>query len=1041
MRKYKFSESTLEDALIALILEHQHYQYLDNDTDPWVSSRKLNDFINQELLLNQLALINPGIRSEILLEVIKKIKLIDSPSLFERNRIFHNYLVRGITIDDYFSDVNPTIKLIDFSSPFNNIFQITHQIVFNESKERNNRKPDIVIYINGIPLIVMELKSIDADDNSATLENAYQQLGANTESGGYRYDIPTLFNYNAFLVISDGVNTKVGTLTSKIDRFNEWKSVNGEPGYDDSCVNKLQIFVNGLLEPTRLLDFIEHNLFFIDGKNKKPAKIMAQYFQYFGVLKSLESIKEHKRPEGDGKAGIVWHTQGSGKSFSMVMLAHRLMLEKDFNVPTIVVLTDRIDLDDQIYKTFESAKDYLNVTPTFTTSRKDLVKKIEKVKQGGIILSIIAKFDKNDIRPNSRDNIIVMADEAHRGHYGVYEKISYKFDKETEAYELVVKYGMERYIRDTLPNATFIGFTGTPVTTKEKSTADIYGNIIDTYDMTQSVIDGSTVRIFYEGRLAKIWTDDKVLNQIDDYYKMLETTEQASADAIDKSKKEMSKLKVILEDDDVLRRLASDIIEHYEGRKEFLHGKAMIVLSTRKSVFKLYNFMIEQKPEYKDILIAVVTETNKDTVEMRELFGNSDYRKDLAEEFKKEDSKYKIAIVVDMWLTGFDVPDLDVMYFFKRLKSHALMQAIARVNRVYPGKEHGLIVDYIGLNKLLSSALEEYTARDQDFNIQDIQKESYNILKENLSILNEKFVKVDKIGFYTEDALKRFKSIQNGVEFVIKDKKYEDTFIFKLSLAVKQTFVICAGVCTPSQREDIYYYLAVRSYLLKLRFGASKVSISDINNHVKELLADALQSDEVKVLTKTKDDTNVIDLLRPEKIEALRKSNPPHVFVEIIKKLLERAISESRKHNLFKSQEYSERLRKILKNYHDRDGLFDTVKTITEIISFAQDVVEEDDKANSQGLYGRERAFYDALIRNKSAQELMDDETLKLIAQELRTTVEEYATTDWTKKRATRAQMRVKIRELLKKYNYPPDYEKEAMENVINQATYMMENS
>ncbi|CDR30954.1 Type-1 restriction enzyme R protein [Acholeplasma oculi] len=1039
MSSYKFSESELENALIALIDKHDLYQYMDNETDSWISTRNLNDFINDKLLIEQLRLINPDVRSEIILEVVKRIKFIDNPSLFERNRIFHNYLVNGITVDDDFSDVNPTIKLIDFVNVNNNVFQISHQIVFNESRERSNRKPDVIIFINGIPLILMELKSIDIDDDSTTLENAYMQLGSNTENSGYRYDIPTLFNYNAFLVISDGVHIKVGTLTSKLDRFNEWKSIDGEPGYDDSCINKLQIFVDGLLEPKRLLDVIQHHIFFIDNKNRKSTKIMAQYFQYFGVLRSLESIKNSKLPHGDGKAGIVWHTQGSGKSFSMVMLAHRLMLEKDLNVPTIIVLTDRIDLDDQIYKTFESAKEFLNVTPTFTTSRKDLVQKIEEVQQGGIILSVIAKFDKNDVRPNLRDNIIVMADEAHRGHYGVYEKISYKYDKENQEYELITKFGTEKYIRETLPNATFIGFTGTPVTTKEKSTADVYGNVIDTYDMTQSVIDGSTVRIFYEGRLAKIWTDEKVINQIDDYYKSLETTGQATSEAIDKSKKEMSKLKVILEDDDVLRRLAIDILEHYDGRKDFLHGKAMIVVSTRKSAIKLYNFMIEQKPEYTDIVIPVVTESNKDTEEMRDLFKNSAYRKELAEEFKKEDSKYKIAIVVDMWLTGFDVPDLDVIYFFKRLKSHALMQAIARVNRVYPGKEHGLIVDYIGLNKLLENALEEYTARDRDFNIQDIQKEAYNLLKEKLSILNELFVKVEKVGFYTDNALKRFKAIQDGVEFIIKDKKQETIFIEDLSLAIKQTFVICSGVCTLEQKEDIFYYLAVRSYLLKLRFGTSKVSISEINNHVKELLADALQSDEVKVLTKARDDSNVIDLLRPEKIDELRKNNPPHVFIEIIKKLLERAIHESRKHNMFKSQEYSERLRRILKTYHDRDGLFDTVKTITEIIDFAHDVVDDEDKATSNGLYGRERAFYDALIRNKSAKELMKDETLKLIAQELRATVEEYATSDWTKKKATQATMRVKIKELLKKYNYPPEYEKEAMENVINQAAYMMD--
>lgn len=1042
MRLNKFNEMGIEEALLSLI-EKVGYTFISED-DSWLQERKLEDFINDKLLLEYLARINPTIRKNILLEGIKKIKRIDEPSLFVRNKVFHEYLINGITIEDFQSVVNPIIHLVDFDNPKNNIFQIAHQIVFQEFKERNIRKPDVIIFINGIPVIVMELKSFAEDNEGATLENAYSQLGSNTEGNGYRFDIPSLFTYNLFLAISDGANVKVGTLTSKIDRYNEWKSVQGEAGYEDGYAYKLNVFVEGLLEPGRLLDYIRHNLFFIQNKNQKPIKIMAQYFQYFGVLRSIESIKKSLKPTGNGKAGIIWHTQGSGKSYSMVMLSHRLMLDKELNVPTIVVLTDRIDLDEQIYGTFHSAKDYLRSEPVFTSSRKDLVDKLESIQQGGIILSTVGKFDKDNVKPNLRSNIIVMADEAHRGHYGIYEKVSYVKNTETKEYELVAKYGVERYIRDTLPNATFLGFTGTPITSKEKSIADIYGHVIDTYDMTQSVIDGSTVRIWYEGRLAQIWTNESVLEQIDAYYRKLEDTETGTKEAIEKSKKEMSKLKVILEDDDVLKNLARDIIYHYEGRKGFLHGKAMIVVSTRFSAMKLYKYMLQLKPEYESILIPVVTESNKDTSEMRELFKNSTYRSDLAEEFKKDDSKFKIAIVVDMWLTGFDVPDLDVMYFFKRLKSHALMQAIARVNRVYPGKENGLIVDYIGLNRLLEDALEEYTARDRNFNIQDIQKEALKLLKEKLSILNEWFSKVDKAGFYSEDNLKRFTAIQNGAEYILSDteedknQNRETIFLQDLSIMVKQAFVLCAGICTSDERDDIFYYLAVRSYILKLKSGSSKISIGEINLHVKELLADALMSDEVKVLTKKQDDVNVIDLLRPEKIEELRKLNPPHVFVELIKKLLERAIAESRKNNMFKSQEYSKRLRRILEKYHDRDASFDTSATIVDMINFAKEVVDDEDEANSRGLFGRERAFYDALIRDKSAKELMEDETLKLIAQELRVTVEEYAKTDWTKKKATRAQMRVKIKELLKKYNYPPDYQLQAIEDVMNQAQYIM---
>jgi len=454
---------------------------------------------------------------------------------------------------------------------------------------------------------------------------------------------------------------------------------------------------------------------------------------------------------------------------------------------------------------------------------------------------------------------------------------------------------VEKYIRDALPNATFIGFTGTPISNKDKQTTDVFGDIIDVYDMTQSIIDGSTVKLYYESRLAKIWTNEDVLKKIDDYYEDIEKNERSTPEAVKKSKREMLKLSGILEQDSVVELFAKDILDHYEERKNFLHGKAMIVCQTRRGALKLYKKMLELKPEYEGKIILVVTESNKDSEEERKAFGNSAYRADLGEEFKKDTSKYKIAIVVDMWLTGFDVPDLDVMYFIKRLKSYALMQAIARVNRVYPGKSSGLIVDYIGLGKALEAALSEYTDRDRKSNVQDVKKEIYNILKEKLSILNEWFYKVDKSGFFSNDSLTRFKAIQNGAQFVLEDKEREKMFMEDLSISIKQAFVACGGIVTEEERNDIYYYLAIRSYILKLRTNPAPVSISEMNKYVASLLADAVQGDEVKVLTKQDDSVNVIELLSEEKIEKLRKSNPPLVFVQIARELLERAIAESRK--------------------------------------------------------------------------------------------------------------------------------------------------
>lgn len=1030
-------ESCVEETIVSL-LQNKKYELID-EHDSWISDRKLDEFINKNILIDSLKKINNINDEDLLNEVFKVITRLENPSLFERNYNFHKLLIDGITIESKDYDVNPTIRLIDFNNPENNVFQVSHQIKFKEGK--NVRIPDIVIFINGIPLIVMELKSFDEDATNATLEQAYIQLGTNSESDGYRYDIPTLFNYNTFLVISNGVISKVGTLTSKIDRFNEWKSVNGEKGYDSSSfTKKLNVLIDGLFDKKRLIDIIQNNIFFILDRNSKPVKIMSQYHQYFGVNKSLNSILKTIKPKGSGKAGIVWHTQGSGKSYSMVMLAHRLLTTAELKVPTIVLLTDRIDLDDQLYKTFFSARDLLKCEPVVATSREDLVKKLNKIKQGGIILTTVGKFDKENLPKNERNNIIVMTDEAHRGHYGIYETVHYVRDNDSKEIEAVFKYGVEKYIRDALPNATFIGFTGTPISTKDKQTTDIFGDIIDVYDMTQSVIDGSTVKLYYESRLAKVWTNDDVLKQIDEYYDEIERNQSSDIKSIEKSKAEMSKIKVILEDDDMIDLFARDIMAHYDERKGFLNGKAMIVCQTRIAAAKLYKKIVEElKPNYKDKIILVVTESNKDTKEQRELFGNSDYRKALAEEFKKDDSKYKIAIVCDMWLTGFDVPDLDVMYFIKRLKSYNLMQAIARVNRVYPGKTSGLIVDYIGLSKALDEALSQYTDRDRANNCQDAKNEIYNILKEKLSILNEWFYKVNKTKFFNKDASTRFAAIQEGAQFILEDKKREKSFMNELTPALKQSFVICGGICTEEEKNDAYYYLAIRSYILKLRVKIGPVSIKEMNSYVAGLLADAIKGDEVKVLSKSQETSiNVIDLLSKEKIEELRKKNPPHIFVEIVKKLLEKAISESRKNNFFKSQEYSERLRKILEKYNDRDSSFAPESTIVDLVNFASEMVSDEKEANKLGIYGRERAFYDALIRDKSAQELLNDETLKLIARELKDVVEEYASTDWSNKESTKAKMRIKIRECLRKYNYPPEYQWQAIKDVILQAEYIM---
>lgn len=1028
-----YNEHELEMTIIELLKEKE-YTYIDSN-DYWIEDRKLNDFIIEDDLRDSLERINKGVNRNLFDEIVNKIKHLDAMSFIDKNKMFHNYLIDGIIVEDYNSKSNPLVKLIDFDNIENNIFKVANQIKFNEGKE--TRIPDILIFVNGLPLVLFELKSIEQRQDS-TIEQAYNQIGGSSTNNGYRYDIPTIFNYNEFCVISDGANNRLGTITSDFERYSEWKSVNGEVGYDSNSTHKLDIMIDGVFSKNRLLDIIKNNIFFMEKNKEEPVKILSQYHQYFGVRKAELSIKQHMKPNGDGKAGIIWHTQGSGKSFSMVMLTHRLITDPTLNNPTIIVLTDRNDLDDQLYTTFSNAKEYLRNTPVKITSRKDLLEKIEQTKENGIFFATLQKIDKDNIVPNTRNNIIVISDEAHRSHYGMDEKIK-MFKNESNEYDLKTTYGYEKHLRDALPNATFIGFTGTPVQNKDKDTTAVFGDIIDTYDMTQSIEDGSTVKLFYESRLAKVWLDDNKLKEIDEYYEELQD-EGVQADMIELSKSSMSRMEVLLGDESRLRLLASDIINHYESRKGILNDKAMIVCMSRRIAYNLYNLILEIRPNYLDILQLIVTESNKDNESMRNAIKDKKERDKIAEDFKNKNGKTKIVIVVDMWLTGFDVQDLDVMYLDKPMKEHTLMQAIARVNRVFPGKESGLIVDYVGISKYLDEALNTYTKRDKETNLTDIRNTAYMLIQENLSILDEWFYKINIDGFKTDNELQKYRLIQEGTDFVLENDKRKSEYL-SITKIIKGAYVMALGMIKLDEKNKISYYLGVRHFIMKLDYSKNPISLTKVNEKVTELLAEAIKGDEVKVLTKVGENNCVTiwDLLKKEKIEELRKSNPPHIFIKLIDRLLTEAIKETRKNNLVKSKEYSERLRNLLSKYNDRcDDGFDVEMTIVGLMAFSEDILNDEEEALKNNLKGRERAFYDALTADDKALLLMEDETLKLIASKLKNIVEEYATVDWSKKKSTQAKMRVQIKRLLNEYGYPPEYNEEATKRVIDQAEFMM---
>ena len=1026
-----YLESDIEQTILQKLVD-KGYQY--NPNSDWLTGRPLDSFVDTQTLLLCLEKINSTSNINILQEAIKKISVLDNLNLFEKNETVHKMLVDGVTIEEHNARVNPHIRYIDFDNIDNNLFEVYSQLRFRE--KQNTRIPDIVVYINGLPLVIFEIKGI-AERDDTMLEQAYQQLGSNSEENGYRYDIPTLFAYNAFCVISDGATSKVGTITSDFARYSEWKSKNGETSYDKHYAYKLDVLIDGLLDKPRLLEIVKNYLFFIHNDNKKVSKILSQYHQFFGIKKAKQAIIKAIKPSGDGKAGLLWHTQGSGKSFSMVMLVGTLIKDYALGNPTVVILTDRNDLDNQLFATFYAAKEFLRTTPIQVSNRKELVEILSKQQQGGIIFSTIQKFDKDNIVSNMRHNIVVLSDEAHRSHYGVDEKIQVHSTKDSSSAKMTTKFGYAKYIRDALPNATFFGFTGTPVADKDKSTEAIFGQVVDIYDMTQSIQDGSTVKLFYESRLAKVWLDEQKLKEVEEFYKELET-DSIDDEVLEASKKSMSRMEVVVGNFDRLDLLAKDILSHYNERKLVLNGKAMIVCMSRKIAFDLYTIMLRQDNSLVDKLKVVVTESNKDTRQEREVFGDKSYRQELAVQFKKSTSEIKIVIVVDMWLTGFDVTDLDVMYIDKPMKSHNLMQAIARVNRVHQGKESGLIVDYIGINNALKKALNDFTARDKQFNLQDVQKVAVEILQECLSILDEMFFNIDKKDFFDDIDKKRFESIQKGADWVLSQQRKKD--FLDTTKRLKDIFVVAFGVTEHHTKQVVNYYLAVRLFIKKLIVQSDgKFDIASINKRVSDLITEAIKGDEVQVLTQLKDrQGNVWDFLSDENIAKLRASNPPHIFIKIIEKLLKEAIAEYRGYNLVKAKEYSERLKRVLEVYNDREDDAKTELTILSLVEFSTEMVRSEEEAKTKGLSGRERAFYDALATEKSAKEMMGDEILKIIAKELKDIVEEYGTVDWSKKQDTQAKMRMQIKRLLKKYKYPPEYEESAIDRVVGQAEYMM---
>lgn len=998
-----FDEETLEKVTMEM-LQNLEYECINGYE---MERQDFSKILLDEDLRNAIEKINKGIKAEQVIEAIRLIKNLDNNNTILNNKQFTKYLLEGVSVPVQENGETRyiTVKILDLDNINNNEFKAINQYTIIEHSEK---RPDIIIFVNGMPLVVIELKSTVREE--VKLIDGYNQL-----KGYQEVHIPTLFYYNQFMIVSDGVQARAGTITSPWSRFSEWKKVENTDEIKENMPTHETLF-KGMLRKDRLIDIIKN---FILWSNDN--KILSAYHQYFGVKKAIESTKQaiDKRT---GKAGIVWHTQGSGKSFSMVFYAGN-MIEKLHN-PSIVVVTDRNDLDNQLFETFAKCSEYLKQNPIQIESREDLNEKLEGRNSGGIFFTTLQKFEEQTGLFSQRDDILVLVDEAHRSHYGLDATI--KMDKEKlEAYK---KYGTAKYLHDAFPNATYIGFTGTPVETKDKSTTNIFGDIIDTYDMTQAIMDGATVPIMYESRMARVGLNQKLLDEIDDYYNMLETEEGIEDYKIEESKKTMATMKAIIEDPDRLEMIVKDIIKNYEEIQNSVANKAMVVAYSRDAAFTMYKKFIELKPEWKNKVNMIITSNNKDDEEMQKAIGSKKDKKGLEVDFKDMDSEFKIAIVVDMWLTGFDVPGLGTMYIDKPMKAHNLMQAIARVNRVYKDKTGGLIVDYIGLKRWLLDALKTYTKRDQGKIVDN--SELVKVLMDKIELIRDLFKGFYYEHFATTTNSDKYEIIKAGADWILEIEEKRKTFM-RYSYDTKSLYALCTGAISQEIKDEILFFISVRSFISKL--SGDKIDVREINDNVAKMLERAIQDDEMLEIGEVHN-SNQLSLLSDEILNKLANMQKKNIAVDVLNRALKEYVEQVGKQNVVLMEKFSTKFQKIAASYNERTSVEDIQKILEEMIKLKKEIEEELKAGNEYNLSTEEKAFFDVLGDDPEVKELMKDDVLVQIAKELVETVNKNMTIDWDIRKDARARMRIEIKKLLIKYDYPPNKSEKAVQTVIRQA-------
>lgn len=1012
----KFIEDSYEQAIIALFKDELGYDYTcgyDIERDP------RDPYLREEVRASVRRL-NPLLPDATIDDVTKQVCNISQGTLLQNNEAFIEMMQNGVEVGTESQDGEKRdiiAKIIDYDNIENNTFRLVNQWRVHEHQ---NIRCDLVVLLNGLPVVVMELKSASAED--ATITDAYNQIE------NYKLHAPSLFTYNAFNVISDMAFTKAGTITAKEDRYMEWKTVDGKT--ESALVADYQTFFRGIFQKERLLNIL-HNYICFDKKKGDIRKIMTAYHQYYAVEKAVE--RTHQAMDcKSGKIGVFWHTQGSGKSLSMVFFAHHLI--QQFPECTIVVVTDRKDLDEQLYGQFARCQSFLRQTPVEATSRstKDDATSLHSLLKnrvsGGIIFTTIQKFEEGDGALSDRSNIIVMSDEAHRSQYG---------DEYWDAKSQTMKKSFSRKMREALPNASFIGFTGTPISDRDRDTQEVFGDYIDIYDMTQAVNDGATRPVYYESRVVNLNLDQDVLEALNREFDTL-ADEGATDEQILAAKRESSHLEALLGNDETINALVEDIVKHYEeNRAQELTGKAMIVALTRQIGVKIYNKMLELRPEWQEKVKLVMSTSNKDPKEVTELLGTDKDRKLLAARFKKDDDPLKIVIVRDMWLTGFDVPSLSTMYVFKPMKGHNLMQAIARVNRVFPEKEGGLVVDYVGIAQALKNAMQQYTKRDQKrFGDPDIAKTAMAKWQEEIEICQDLMHGFDYSDFFEDDNDKKARTIMAGVNwFAAPTKEIQKKNFIEHSRDLHNATTLCRSMLNKWQRMRVAYFDVVRSMLVKLS-GSGKLTKRDINDRISTLLQQSVKSE--GVINLFGDSKEEFSLFNDAFIKEIQEMKEKNLAVELLKKLMKERVKKHARTNAVQSQKFSDMMNMSLSNY--MKGLLTNEEVIKELLEIARKMKEDEAKGNELGLTVEEKAFYDALSTPEGVRQAYSDDEFVALTKELTEALHKNRTIDWNHKESARAKMRVLIKRLLKKYKYPPSGAEAAMETVMRQCATWADN-